>query len=139
MPDRISRWWYVALYFVSALTILIPFPADDVVSLADLPTHIALFILIIGFPILGLCLLIDAMKLNDATTDWNPNVYFYGIFGAIQGLSLLGDFWFSILGVRYIWNSGLLSSNPLRLLLVVVSAAVCLFYLLQRFRRVGFR
>ena len=140
VSNKISRWWwYVVLYFVSALIILIPFPSDDIVSLADLPVHIALIILISGFPTLGLCLFIDAMKVNRATTTWKPNAYFYGTAGVIQGVSLFGDFWFSILGVKYIWSSESLSSDPFRLVLIVVSAAGCLFYLFQRFRHVGFR
>ena len=125
----------MVLYFVAVLLLYLPLPADDQL---DLHTFIALLITQPVFPLLGICLFIDAWKVRTGG-KWNPSPYLYGLFGILHGLFGLGIGTLSVFVSRDIW--GTIDSVPdiLQNGIVAVSAIVCLFYLFQRFRYVGFR
>jgi hypothetical protein len=147
VSESISRWWwYAVLYFaciaylIAYLIFLESFGASDAFGVMDTPALLAFLTAVTGFPLLGLCLFVDSDRINASSAEWNPNSALYGVFGTIHRISLVGNFW---LGFFFQWAENWAMdgplSNPPRTALLAVSTIVCLFYLIQRFRKVGFR
>ena len=110
------------MFLVCSLLLFIPFPADDQVDLYAFISTIVVFLT--GFPLLGVCLFIDALRIREAEVEWNPNPFLYGVPALFQ-YSLLTDQWIP-------------EPVPDELFLVGPSL-VSVVYLIQRFRHVGFR
>ena len=138
MSDSISRWWwYVVFYFVFAVILYTPLTAGD----RNILAFVATFVFATAFPFLGLCLYMDARKVDKYDTVWNPTPYIYGGFGLVHGLSGGGYIWIEIL-FRFEFVSDVWTSIPSRFgrqAIAVMSAGVGVLYLIKRFRYVGFR
>ena len=143
VSDSVSRWWwwYVALYVICLLVIAIGtlLPSDDVVGLIDLPYTLAIMITMSGLPLLAICLFVDAWKVTASTNNWNPNPYFYGVIGVIQGLFWFQGGFFPLLVSWNIWEVTYSVPPYVQITVAVVSSLVCVVYLFQRYRYVGFR
>ena len=138
VPDSISRWWwYVVLYFIFAVPLFTPLATGD----RNILLFIGTFVFATAFPLLALCLYIDARKIKASDATWTPNPYIYGVFGVIHGLSGGGYLWIEILFrfelLSNIWES--ISSMHVRYAVAIVSAVTIVLYLVQRFRYVGLR
>lgn len=127
MPNPISRWWwYIVLLLICHLLLAIPFPSDDLI---DWYTIVSLFVVYLtGFPLLGICLFIDAQKVRASEINWHPNPYLYGILGLAH---------YSPFMERWVPEAIIESSAPEAIIYVPV-IIVSTFYLFQRFRHVGF-
>ncbi|GAA0224126.1 hypothetical protein ACFFQF_09385 [Haladaptatus pallidirubidus] len=133
-----SRWWYyIAAYPIAGLfltvvtSLLSPFIPAAIAPITQALAAITGFIYVLGFPVLGIALFLDARGIRASPLDWSPNPYFYGGTALVLlGASGSNGPEKQSLATKFVGEAA-------SMVLPLLAIALCLYYLSRRHQHLG--